>query len=148
METGGVTMEVRLEDGTAASYTVSEGVSVSQAGAASNIYALKPGYTVGLVTNGDKVISIDVTATASSATRLSGTVYTVTSAGNNRTMTVLVTDALGSSTPVVVNVSNAALLSVNGSSLSLSSGFPAGTLVELYGQYDGAVFVANIVIRQ
>ena len=148
METGGVTMEVRLEDGTAATYTVSEGVSVSQAGAASNIYALKPGYTVGLVTNGDRVVSIDVTATASSATRLSGTVYTVTSAGTNRSMTVLVTDALGSSTPVVVNVKDAALLDIGGTSLSLSSGFPAGTLVEIYGQYDGAIFVANIVIRQ
>ena len=148
METGGVTMEVRFDDGTTTAYTVSEGVSVSQAGAASNIYNLKPGFTVGLVTNGDKVVSIDIIATASSATRLTGTVYTITSAGNNRTMTVLVTDTLGNSTPVVVNVKEAALLDIKGSSLSLASGFPAGTLVELYGQYDGAIFVASIVIRQ
>jgi len=143
-----VTMEIRLPDNTVETYTISEGVSVSQAGVASNIYNLKPGYTVGLVTSGDEVISIEITGTSSSATRLTGTVYTTTSAGNARTMTILVTDASGKSTPIVVNVKGASLLDVNGESVSLGAGFPAGTLVEIYGQYDGATFVATIVIRQ
>lgn len=148
METSGVTLDIRFEDGTTATYAVTEGVSVSQNGTASNIYNLKPGYTVALVTGGSEIISIEVTGTSSSATRISGAVYTVNSSGTTRTMTILVTDASGKATPIVVNVKNASLLDVGGSSLSLATGFPAGTAVEVYGSYDGATFVASIVIRQ
>ncbi|MEL4861636.1 S-layer homology domain-containing protein [Pseudoflavonifractor phocaeensis] len=148
METNGVTMEVKLTDGTTATYSVSEGVSVTQGSASSNIYSLKPGYTVGLVTNGDQVISIEITATSSSATELKGTVLLTNSSGGTRTMTVQVTDSLGNTNLVTVDVKNASLMSLSGSSLSLSSGFTAGDVITAYGSYDGAAFVATIVIKQ
>ena len=47
-----------------------------------------------------------------------------------------------------MNVKNASLLSLSGSSLSLSTGFAAGDTIIAYGSYDGATFVATIVIKQ
>jgi len=149
METAGVTMEVTLSDGSTATYTVSDGVSVTQDGASANIYSLKPGYTVGLVTNGDEVVSIDITATASSATQLAGTVYTITNTSGAKTMTVLVTGGTGTVSAVTVDVRNANLVDVRtGGSLSLNTGFAAGDTVTVYGSYEGAVFIATLVVKQ
>lgn len=148
-DASGVTIGVTLSDGTAASYTVGEGVTVTQGAAASNVYNLRRGYAVALVTDGSRVISIEITSVAAaSSTRLIGTVLLVSTAGNNRTMTVQVTDATGATSLVTMEVRNAQLLNVNGSSLSLSTGFAAGDTVEAYGSYNGAAFVATIVIKQ
>lgn len=143
----GIEMDVQLSSGETATYTVGEGISVRQNNASSNIYALKPGHTVAMVINGDEVISIEITGTVSSASTLNGSVYTVTSAGNNRSMTVQVTDNLGKVNLITVDVRNANLMNLDGSSASLSS-FKAPDRVIVYGQYDGATFVATIVIRQ
>lgn len=148
MESAGVTMELKLSDGSTETYTVSEGVSVTQNGSSSNIYSLKPGYAVALVTEGDSVISIAITGTASSATSLTGTVLLTNSSSAVRTMTVQVTDSLGKVSLVTVNVKSASLLDLSGASLSLSNGFAAGDTVIAYGSYDGATFVATIVIKQ
>ncbi len=148
LETHGVTMDVTLLGGGTATYTVSEGVSVTQSGKATNIYALKPGYTVELVTNGDEVVSVVVTSSASSATQVVGTVLLTTNASGVRSMTVLVTDSMGKSTPVVVDVKNAQLMSITGESLNINTGFAAGDTVQAFGNYDGANFVATIVIKQ
>lgn len=148
LETGGVTMEVRLSDGSTATYTVSDGVSVSQNGSASNIYNLKPGFTIGMVTNGEEVVSIDITAVASSSTELLGTVLLTTSTATVKTITIQVTDATGKTSLVVVDVKTANLMDLSGSSLSLTSGFAAGDTIRAFGSYDGATFVATIVIKQ
>lgn len=147
-ERSGVIIDVTLSDGKTATYTVSEGVSVTQKGSSSNIYNLKPGFTIAMVTNGDQIISIDITAEASSSTQLTGTVLLTSSAGNTKTMTVQVTDSLGKTSLVVMDVRNANLLSLTGASLSLTSGFAAGDMVQAFGSYDGATFVATIVIKQ
>lgn len=148
LERSGVVIDVALSDGTSGTYTVGEGVSVSQNGASSNIYNLKPGFTIAMVTNGDQVISIDITAVASSATELTGTILSKNTSGNIRTMTVLLTDSLGNTTPVVVDVRNANMMNLNGSSLNLGSGFATGDTVRVFGNYDGGTFVATIVIKQ
>ena len=101
-----------------------------------------------LVTEGDSVISIAITGTASSATSLTGTVLLTNSSSAVRTMTVQVTDSLGKVSLVTVNVKSASLLDLSGASLSLSNGFAAGDTVIAYGSYDGATFVATIVIKQ
>ncbi|MEA4955422.1 MAG: S-layer homology domain-containing protein [Pseudoflavonifractor sp.] len=148
MESAGVTLEVKLSDGSTKTYPVSEGVSVTQNGSSSNIYSLKPGYSVALVTEGDSVISIAITGAISSSTSLTGTVLLTNSSGTTRTMTVQVTDSLGKVSLVTVNVKSASLLNLSGSSLNLSTGFAAGDTVTAYGSYDGATFVATIVIKQ
>lgn len=144
----GIEMEVQLPNGETNTYTVGEGVSVSQNNASSNIYALKPGHTVAMVTNGDEVISIEITGTISSASTLTGTVLLTGTSGTARTMTVQVTDTLGKVSLVNVDVKNANLMDLSGKDLSLTSGFKAGDLVIAYGSYDGATFVATIVIKQ
>lgn len=148
LERSGVVIDVALSDGTSGTYTVGEGVSVSQNGAASNIYNLKPGFTIGMVTNGDKVISIDITAMASSSTELTGTVFSKNTSGNNRTMSILVTDAQGNTSPVEVDVRNANMMNLSGASLTLGNGFTIGDSVRIFGNYDGGTFVATIVIKQ
>ena len=124
------------------------GVSVSQNGSASNIYNLKPGFSVALVTNGDQVVSIDITAVASSSTELSGAVLLTSSSSGNKTITLQVTDSMGKTSLVVMDVRNANLMDLSGRELSLTSGFAAGDMVRAFGAYDGATFVATIVIKQ
>ena len=55
---------------------------------------------------------------------------------------------MGQTSLVVVDVKNANLMNLAGSSLSLNSGFAAGDIVRAFGAYDGATFVATIVIKQ
>ncbi len=147
LENRGVTIDVQLTDGTVATYTVGEGVSVTQGSAASNVYNLKPNQTVALVTNGDEVVSVNITADSSSATKLTGTVYTVSP--NNRTMTLLVPNPNGTATTKQVNIlKGATLLGADGSELSLNKDFSVGDTVELRGSYDGATFNASIIIKE
>ncbi len=147
-ERSGVVLDVTLADGSKVSYTVSDGVSVSQNGSASNIYNLKPGFSVALVTNGDQVVSIDITAVASSSTELSGAVLLTSSSSGNKTITLQVTDSMGKTSLVVMDVRNANLMDLSGRELNLTSGFAAGDMVRAFGAYDGATFVATIVIKQ
>ena len=142
-----VTISVQLSDGTEAAYTLSEGVSVVHKGASSNIHNLKPGYSIAMVTNGSQVISIEITSTVSSSTELTGTVLLTNS--TSRTMMIQIADASGRLSQVTVDVKGATLMNQStGDELLLSSGFPAGSSVRVFGNYDGATFVATIVIRQ
>lgn len=150
-----VNITVRLTDGTTADYTLSGGVSVTQNKSTSNIYNLRVGHTIAMVTNGDQVVSIDITSMASSATELSGEVLTVNTAGNSRSMLVLVTDSLGNTSPVTIDVRNAKLLDLSGNSLSLGQDFKTKDTIRAFGSYSsgssdsvGAAFVATIVIKQ
>lgn len=148
MTSSGVTLQVKLSDGETSTYTVYDGVSVTQNGAASNIYNLKPGFTIDMVTNGEQVVSINVTAVASSSTELTGTVLLTSNTSSAKTITLQVADSMGNTNLVVLDVKNAALLDLAGKTLSLSSGFAAGDTVRAFGAYDGATFVATIVIKQ
>ena len=148
MTSSGVTMKVKLSNGESTAYSVSDGVSVTQNGKSSNIYNLKPGFSIAMVTNGERVVSIDVTAVASSSTELSGTVLLTTSSSSSKTITLQVTDSMGKTNLVVVDVKNANLMDISGSSLSLNNGFAAGDIIRAFGSYDGNTFVATIVIKQ
>ncbi|MCI8473816.1 MAG: hypothetical protein HFF07_00580 [Oscillospiraceae bacterium] len=143
-----VLITVRLADGSTANYTLSGGISVTQNNSKSTIYNLRVGHSIAMVTNADQIISIDITSTASSSSTLMGTVLTVTSAGSSRSMLVLVTDSLGNESPVTVDVRNAKLMNMSGNDLTLSSGFSAEDRVEIKGSYDGATFIATIIIKQ
>ena len=144
----GISMKVKLTNGTTETYTVFDGVSVTQAGKSSNIYNLKPGFTIDMVTNGEQIVSIDITAVASSSTELTGTVLLTSNTSSAKTVTLQITDSMGKTSLVVVDVKNANLMNLAGSSLSLNSGFAAGDIVRAFGAYDGATFVATIVIKQ
>ena len=142
-ETGSTVMEVTLSSGEQVTYNVADGASVTQNGSTTNIYQLKPGYRVAMVTDGGRVTSIDITGTTTSGNALAGTVLTVngyTSSG--RTITLLV-----STNPVTVNASNANVMESNGAYINLNS-LSAGDSIVVYGAYNGASFDATIIIRQ
>lgn len=146
----GVSITVRLSDGTVKTYPIPAGTSVSQNGVLvsdSNAALNQPGATVELVTEGDAVLSVNITAAAVSSEQVSGTIYTVTVSATRRTMTVLTGTG---ATPVTVDLSGvqtAADLTNGGQSMALS-GLKAGDRVTVYGSYSGATFVATVVIKQ
>ena len=139
-DTSGVTIDVQLTDGTTASYTVAEGVSVTQDGAAISPYSLKPNDKVAMVVSGSQVISIEVDEGTSSSTQLNGTVLLP----NTTERTLMI--QLDNGTVLTVDVSDANFTSTSGSSTSLGR-LNAGDTVQVYGSYSGAKFVATLVLK-
>lgn len=139
-DTSGITVDVRLSDGTTASYTVSEGVSVSQDGTPISIYDLKYNDKVAMVVSGDQVISMEVDKSASAGTQLTGTVLIP----NTKEKTLMI--QLSDGNAVVVDTSSSNFMSSDGSSSSLGS-LRVGDSVQVYGSYSGAQFKATLVIR-
>ena len=143
MEASGVTLEITLKDGSTASYLISEGVSISQDGNALSMYALKPGYQVALVVNSGQVVSIEVDKAAGSSTQLAGTVLYVNTA--DKTVLLQWNDSSGMTNVTTIQASGATVLSVGGSSLSLSK-LETGDSVQIYGAYDGLNFKATLIV--
>lgn len=144
METTGVTLELTLNDGSTASYLVTEGVSVTQDGKAVSLYNLKPGYKVALVVNNDQVVSIEVDKANGSSTQLTGTVLYVNT--SDKTVLLQWNDAGGMTTVTTVKASGATIMEANGSSLYLNK-LESGDAVQVYGTYTGLDFVASLIIR-
>lgn len=139
-DTSGVTIDVQLTGGSTVSYTVAEGVSVTQDGSAISLYSLKPNDKVAMVVSGDEVISIEVDKGSSSNTQLNGTVLLP----NTKEQTLMI--QLDNGTVLTVDVSDANFTSTSGSSLYLSK-LAAGDTVQVYGSYSGAKFVATLVLK-
>jgi len=141
------TITVQLTTGQIVDYTLTEGgVSVTQNGAISKLADLRVGQTIALVTNGGEVSSIDITAATVTDTELVGKVLVTNSMGNTRTMTVQVTDSLGKTSLVVVDVWNAKMINTNGTDMSLSS-FAVEDSVRIYGKYENGVFKATLILK-
>ncbi|WP_186565613.1 S-layer homology domain-containing protein [Lawsonibacter celer] len=136
----GVTLELMLITGESVTYTVSEGVSVTQEGTVSNVWALRVNDKVGLVVSGGEVISIEVSKSSASGTVLTGTVFTKNT--TERTLMILLSDG----NVVTVDVSSASFVDAAGGSLSLSR-LSGDDAVTVYGSYSGAKFKATLVVR-
>lgn len=145
-DTSGSTIVLTLSDGSTRTFTVGNGVSVTKNGAAATFRDINQGDTVALVTSGDEALSIDITAAASQADRLSGTVLITTNQGNTRSVTILPDDRTD---PVTVDLrtGSARIIDRNGSSLTLNS-LKVEDRVEVYGSFQGTTFVATLVIKQ
>ena len=139
-DASGITIDVQLTNGSTASYTVAEGVSVSQDGSAISLYSLKPNDKVAMVVSGDQVISIEVDKSSGSNTQLNGTVLLP----NTKEETLMI--QLDNGTVLTVDVSDANFTSTSGSSVSLGR-LSAGDTVQVYGSYSGAKFVATLVLK-
>ena len=74
-----LTMTIKLKDGDIVSYTIGDSVKVSRGNTAAKVSDLTPGQAVDLLTDGDNVLSIDITTEAPSTSELIGTVLTVDS---------------------------------------------------------------------
>ena len=142
-------IEVTLDDGTVISYTVDEGVSVTKGGRPASFKDLNPGDAVAMLTNGREVLSIEITAAASTDGKLTGTVYVITNVGNTRQFTLLLEPMNANRPPVTVDLrtSSAVIQDRNGKSISLNYGLLPGDTVDVYGSYDGSTFIATLVIK-
>lgn len=145
-DTAGSAIVLTLSDGSTRTFTVGNGVSVTKNGAAATFRDINQGDTVALVTNGDEALSIDITATASQADRLSGTVLITTNQGNTRSVTILPDDRTD---PVTVDLrtNSARIIDRTGNTLTLNS-LKVEDRVEVYGSFKGTTFVATLVIKQ
>lgn len=138
-DTSGITIDVTLSDGSETSYTVSDGVSITQDGTAVSLYTLKPNDRVAMVVSGSDVISIEVDKGSNSSSQLEGTVLVPNT--KEKTLMVQLTDG----NVLTVDVSDASFMSTSGSSTSLSK-LEVGDRVQLFGGYSGAQFVATLVL--
>ena len=134
-----MTMDLKLKDGASVSYTVADGVSVTQDDTAISLYALKPDYEVSLVVSGDTVLSIRVDKGSSTSSMLSGTVLVP----SVKEESLMIQQADG--TPITVDVSRASFLTANGAATYLEA-LTVNDEVQIYGSYSGANFVATLVI--
>lgn len=139
-DSSGVTLDLALTTGESATYTVSEGVSVTQEGAALSVYSLRINDRVALVVNSGEVISIEVSKSSASSTSLSGTVLTKNT--TERTLMILLSDG----NVVTADVSSASFMDASGTSLTLSR-LAGNDSVTVYGSYSGAKFKATLVVR-
>lgn len=141
-ESAGSTIEVALEDGTTASYLVTSAVSITADDKAVAISTLKVGYKLSLLVSGDQLLAIEVDS-ASSADRVSGTVLFV----NLDEETILL--QTGDSSVITVSVdSGTQLVAVTGGTFTLRSLYEdAGEAqIEVYGQYNGLTFDADVIL--
>ena len=138
-DTNGITIDVALTSGGTVTYTVPDGVSVTQDGNAISLYTLKFNDKVAMVVNGEQVSSIEVQGGGSS-TQLNATVLlpNVT----DRTLMV----QLENGSVLTVDVSNASVVSTAGGGMALSS-LKVGDSVQIYGNYSGSKFMATLVLK-
>ncbi len=136
----GITIEVTLDGGGSATYTLSSGVSVTQNGRIIDGANLRVGYRVAMVVSGNELVSIDVVGAVSTTDHITGTVIVV---NDGRSITFRTGD---DRVITVTLASGASIQSVQGSYVSLSQLRPGDSL-DLYGSYEKGVFVATIAIK-
>lgn len=143
----GTTVKVKLEDGTEGNYQAGSNVSVTQNGKSLTFNDLNPGDQVGMIVNGDNLLSVEVLAAVTQNNQITGKVFDIVNLGNTRTLTLLVE---GYTEPVTVDLraKSATIQDVSGRSLSLlSGGLATGHTVTVFGSWNGATFEATLVIR-
>ena len=112
-DTSGITIDVQLAGGSTASYTVAEGVTVTQDGSIVSLYSLKPNDKVAMVVSGDEVISIEVDKGSGSNTQLTGKVLLA----NSSAKTLMIQPDNGNT--LTIDVSDASFVTASGGSTSL-----------------------------
>lgn len=134
-------MVVKLNNGEEKTYEITTSTSITKDGRAVAFNTLKAGYQISMVTDGDKVVSIEVDNATVAADSMKGTVVYV----NTGDKTILFKEE-GSETPISVSTSSARITSTGGDTLRLSDLEPGNTLI-VYGSYTGLTFSATLIVR-
>ena len=138
----GTTLVVKLSSGETKAYNVGANVVVSKDDRTVNLVTLQPGDSIDLVTSGDELVSITITAVSTNSTELNGTAIYI----NASDQTIFL--KLEDSTLVTVEVpSSARIVDTAGTSLTLKS-LPAGTQLQVFGSYSNGVFSATLVLKK
>ena len=144
----GMRVKVRLSDGSENAYSISSNVSVTKDGKALTYRDLSYGDKIAFIANGSDLVSVEILSTTAPAGdgTIVGQVLSVDTRGNNRLMYILLP---GQDEPKEVNLKNASSIQdLNGRTISLISGsLKAGDTVTVFGEWNGAVFEAKMLIR-
>ena len=135
----GVTLDMRLSDGSVATYELDRGVTVTRNGRAASVTALEADDWVDVTVLAGEVESITAYEGAGRNTRLVVTVLDV----NNREETLRL--RLSDGGTLTADVSRAGFFTADGLSTSLRR-LEKGDQVQLFGDYSGNRFVATLVI--
>ena len=130
---------VKLDGDHDATFSVAEGIPVTQDGATISVYTLKPDYKVSLVVNGSTVVSIQVDRVPSDINQVTGTVLMTD------TTQEIMTIALDNGSPLRVDVARARFTMADGTDTDLEY-IQTNTQVQVHGSYSGTTFVATLVI--
>ena len=110
--------------------------------------ALKPGYKIGLVVNGDQVAAIEVQQAVTSGSQLNGTVVYVSTERGNQYIYLRSLDSAGNEELITVHVDDdTKFLEWDGGTLTLRK-LEVGDYLQVNGAYDGAEFNASLILRQ
>ncbi len=146
-DTSGSTLEVRLEDGSTASYTIGTGTSVVKDGKSAAVSSLEPGDVVKMTVSGGEAVSITVSKSETSSANIAGTILYINA--DDKSVLLRVSDsATGTDYIVTVNVTSSGTKYMDiddGTALSLSK-LAIGDEIIAYGAYDGSEFYATIIL--
>lgn len=137
----GDSITVKLTDGSEVTYTVTTSTSITQNGKAVAFATLKVGYQISMLTDGDRLATIEVNNATVSSDKLEGTVVYV----NTSDKTILFKEN-GAESPISIAASSAKVMSTSGTTLKLSD-LAAGDNLTIYGSYNGLVFQATMILR-
>ena len=138
--TSGVTLDVRLSDGSTATYQVADTVPVTRDGRTLTVYQLAVGDWVELTVRTGGVEAITAFVDGGRNTRLEGTVLEVDAGAG--TLRLRLTDG----STLTVDASQAGVLTADGRSISLRR-LAEDDLVQVFGDYSGNRFTATLVIQ-
>lgn len=146
-DTSGSTLELRLEDGSTASYDIGTGTSVVKDGKSATISSLEPGDVVEMTVSDGQAVSITVSDSETSSANIAGTILYINA--DDKSILLRVSDSTtGADYIVTVNVTSSGtkyLVIDDGTSLSLSK-LAIGDEIVAYGAYDGSEFDATIIL--
>lgn len=137
----GDSITVKLTDGSEAAYVVTTATSITKDGKAVAFSALKVGYQISMLADGERLSSIEVNNATVSGDKLEGTVIYV----NTGDKTILFKES-GAESPISISASSAKIMSTGGAILKLSD-LAAGDNLTIYGSYNGLVFYATMILR-
>lgn len=143
----GMTVKVKLTDGSENTYSVSNNVSVTKDNKALTYRDLSYGDRIAFIANGTDLVSVEILSTTAAAgeTTITGQVLSVDTRGSNRLIFLLLP---GNDEPREINVKDAAIQDLNGRTISLiSNSLKAGDTLTVFGEWNGTTFVAKMVIR-
>ncbi len=140
----GDSLVVKLSSGEEMTYQVTAGTSITKDGRAIAFSALKPGYQISLLADGDRLTAIEVdSATAAVGNSVQGTVIYV-----NTTDKTILFQENGSEN--VITVSTASVKTIlspsTGEELRLKD-LRAGDSLSIYGTYNGLTLSATTILR-
>ncbi len=140
--TGGTAWVVKKSDGTTASYTLDEGVAAYSGTTEINISKIAVGDSVTIVAYEDVITVVKLVSSASSQTKVTGTVLEV------NTSTAIVTILTSDNKLVYINVkSTASIINAKTGSSLYYTGIVVGSSLVAYGEYaDSRNFTAKSII--